>query len=325
MSQRFTQLNAEQSTRNDLSQSVSKLHATASNLGEAYDACSHAFIMVRETGIEELVETLRSEQAAEESKAEALRILLLQMQKSSERYTREHAAKALGQIAVFNDHVCKKVMQLMTDENSRVKEAAIMALRGRLQSDRIPEAIANVQKGLSAAYEVEQKLVELMHSLVDDENGRVRFAATAALKVLVNMFHTDSVVKVASRMTDPEEWIRRHAAEIICDALSSAEEKEGSLPASSQLVFMAEGWLELLASASECYELGKSLEGGGDVYMRKIAIKGMAVAGRTKMFDGQRPESRGASSHGVRVQNAAQVFVVFVFLCLVLCACVLLP
>jgi HEAT repeat protein len=279
-----------------LAASVSKLQAAPSAMGTVYDACSHAFVMVRETGVEELAEAMRDEKKTSKQKAEALNELLHQMQHSKERYIRDRAAKALGEIAAFDDKVCNVVMQLLNEQDANVKEAAIMALRSRLQTDRVMEAIVNVQKGVTGPYQTEVQLIELMHQLVDDENGRVRFAAIDALGTLVNRFHTESITKVASRMTDHEAWIRRHAAELLCQTLSTAEERKRSQTASLLAFFFAEAWSELVASTIRCYQVGKECEDGEDVHMRKIAIRGMTAAAKTSFFEERDTGSSGCDA-----------------------------
>lgn len=253
----------------------SKLVAEAGELGPIYDTCSHAWVMIRETAVEELTDSLRD--GNKEEKAVALKELIAQVRHSTVKYIREQSAKGLGGVAAHSARVRDAVMELLDDEDAGVREAAVIALRQRLQSKMMIDALKDSQKGIEDAWELEKPMISKIHALIDDVNGRVRFNAIDSLSSLVKMFHTDSIQAVQTRLRDEEGWVRRHAAEMVNVALFQAQGVKKTLPKSS-LVFITEGYEVLLAAAQQCYDVGLQVVGGGDVYLRQTAVKGLTAA-----------------------------------------------
>jgi len=260
-----------------VNEAVSKLDAKPGDMAEVYDACMHAYVMVRETAVEELAETMLDPAKVRGDKQTAQRELLKQIVESEEKYIREKAARAIGTVAAANIKVCDAVMVLLSSADSEVREAGLLAVRARLHSEATVAAIQNAQRGVSAAFDAEAPLISLVHTLLDDPHGRVRFGALQALSALVRHFHSQTIERVAERMSDDEAWVRRHASEMLSTALCEAEEAKRTMPKSS-LVFIAEGASQLLRACLRCYELGLTLTGGGDVHMRKIAVVGITSA-----------------------------------------------
>jgi HEAT repeat protein len=231
----------------------SKLQAEAGELGPIYDTCSHAWVMIRETAVEELTDSLRD--GNKNDREVALKELLGQVRHSPVKYIREQSAKGLGSVAAKNPAIRDAVMELLDDEDAGVREAAVIALRQRLQSKEMVQALNDAQKGVIEAFELEKPMIEKIHSLIADVNGRVRFNAIDSLSSLVKMFHADSIVAITTRLRDEEGWVRHHAAEMVNVALKEAQEVKKSLPKSS-LVFISEGYDCLMFASQQCYDIG---------------------------------------------------------------------
>eukprot|EP00961_Rhodomonas_salina_P237191 3205930-Rhodomonas_salina.1 len=260
----------EEALEAEVQSTAARLEAVPGKLGEVYDAASHTWILVRESATGQLGDSVTK------GSEHALQRLLDQLQDPSNRYIRETAGRSLGSIAVNDNKVCSAIIPILSNEESCVRETAIAAVRIRLHSERVVFALQESQEGRVTAFEAEEKLLEAVHGRVQDPHGRVRFGAVDALARVIRNFHRESIAAVIPRLEDNEDWIRRYAADILCESLASGEEMLAD-KSYVAITYMAEGYNELLHAALLCYEKG---DGHDDAFMRKSAVMGLTAAAK---------------------------------------------
>jgi len=329
--------------KEELGRAIQRMDAEAAEeLGQVYDAMSHTYLMVRGAAAGDLGK------AAIAGSEEALSRLLHQLADTAADFMRESAAGIVGGIAIDRDDVCEQILSLLSSAEAKVRESALSALSIRLQSPRVLAALRDAQEGRLKEFARETHVLLAVAALVDDPNGRCRFRAVDALSRLVLGFHAESVVAVARRLADPEEWIRRHSAEVLSAALADGKRllaaaspfavtlleaantellratvqarapprrpaaplarppkpEPAPVPARASGVARVGGGTGGIGGHAPCraqaYEHGLTLEGGGDVYLRRLAIKGLAAAAADR-----RQPKRGAAGAALPGGGAA--------------------
>jgi hypothetical protein len=273
---------------------INRLGATAETHGEVYNACSHTYLMVRDSATQDLgVEVARGNR-------QALERLLEQMQDTSEGFVREQAAKAAGTAAMDNDEVYAAILPLLNHVDHNVRRTALIALKKRLHSERVVAAAHEAHEGRVAEFDRERDCIAAVCKMFEDVNGRCRFAAVDAFAKLIGQFHYDAVRCASSVLEDDEEWVRRFAADLLGKALISCQKFLRTL---SDLAIpnVKEGFNCLIGAGIRCYEVGLALTGGGDAYMRRIAVQGLCVvstSGDVYHFDPVSNVDPGALARG---------------------------
>lgn len=255
---------------NPVDDATSRLGATPEAYGEVYNACSHTYLMVRDSATQDLGKEV------EKGNLDALRRLLIQMQDTSEGFVREQAAKAAGTAAVDQDDIYHAILTLMEHEDHNVRRTALIAVKKRLHSSRVIHAAHEALEGRVKEFDRELAGIEAIVKMFQDPNGRCRFAAVDAFGNLISSFHYEAVAAAHSVLEDDEEWVRRYSADLLGKALMSCQTFYKDL---SPLAIpnVKEGFNELIAAGISCYEIGLALKGGGDAYMRRIAVQGLCV------------------------------------------------
>jgi len=273
---------------------ISRLNATAEAYGEVYNACSHTYLMVRDSATQDLgVEVARGNR-------DALERLLEQMQDRSEGFVREQAAKAAGTAAMDNDAIYSAILPLLDHVDHNVRRTALIAVKKRLHSERVEVAAHEALEGRVSEFDRERDAIDAVCRMFEDVNGRCRFAAVDAFAKLIGLFHYDAVRCASSVLEDDEEWVRRFAADLLGKALISCQKFFQNL---SDLAVpnVKEGFNELIGAGIRCYEVGLTLKGGGDAYMRRIAVQGLCVvasSGDVCHFDPVSAVDPGALARG---------------------------
>ena len=255
---------------NPVEDAIARLGATAETHGEVYNACSHTYLMVRDSA------TLDLGVQVEKGNMEALERLLLQMQDTSEGFVREQAAKVAGTCAMNNDDVFNAILPLLEHEDNNVRRTALIAVKKRLHSDRVVVAARDALEGRVKELDRELRAIDAVRKRFEDVNGRCRFAAVDAFAKLIGQFHYEAVASANMVLEDDEEWVRRFSADLLGKALISCQNFFRGL---SQVAIpnVIEGFNELIGAGIRCYEVGLTLNGGGDAYMRRIAVQGLCV------------------------------------------------
>ena len=94
---------------------------------------------------------------------EALARLMEQMVDTSADFMRETAAGVVGVIAIERDDVCEMVMALLSSEDAQVRESALSALKIRLHSPRVLNALRDAQEGKILEFSREQDVIVQDH------------------------------------------------------------------------------------------------------------------------------------------------------------------
>jgi hypothetical protein len=271
-------------------EAIERLGFEAQEYGKVYNACSHTYLMVRDSATQDLGMEVAN------GNSEALQRLLLQMQDTGEGFVREQAAKAAGTAAMDDDDIHSAILPLLSHENHDVRRTALIAIKKRLHSDRVVHAAKEALEGRVKEFDRERAGITAVHQMVEDVNGRCRFAAVDCFAKLISQFHYEAVQAANSVLEDDEEWVRRFAAELVGKALMSCQDFYRSL---SPLAIpnVKEGFNELIGAGIRCYEAGLTLKGGGDSYMRRIAIAGLCVvAGSEDVCHFDPPQDEGEST-----------------------------
>ncbi len=218
------------------------LSAEPSDLTVLSDACSHIQNVTHEVALRKLGD------AALQGHPDALSLLEERIEVWSEsklRYHLDSALKTLGFILKSSETASALLLRLVKHKNSDVRAGAVTALSTRLRSSQIITALSTLQQsGRITEFESYQTLIREAHERLEcDSNHLVRLAALDTLTELVQNLHYDSIVCVTKSLSDPEETIRKLAAEMLCEALmSSREMKKGSVGN----VYIEEGFFKLL-------------------------------------------------------------------------------
>ena len=255
--------------RGDVSAAIDRLSAAPAAHGAVYNASSHAYLMVRDSATQELgLEASRD--------VDALNQLLLQMQDTSSVFIMEQAAKAAGGAAMDNDMIFEEILHLLEHEHHDVRRAALIAIKERLRSERVMAAAQEAHEGRVKEFDREIEAIARVRQAVLDVNGRVRFSAIDSLAELVGKLIPDAIASANEVLEDDEEWVRRTAAELLGRALASCQDFHKRLSPVA-LPNVKEGFNDLIGSGIRCYDVGLTLKGGGDPYMRRIAVIGLCV------------------------------------------------
>lgn len=198
------------------------------------------------------------------------------MQDTSEGFVREQAAKAAGTAAMDNDAIYAAILPLLRHEDHNVRRTALIAVKKRLHSDRVVFAAQEALEGRVKEFDRELEGIAAVRQMFQDVNGRCRFAAVDAFAKLIGQFHFEAVESAHSVLEDDEEWVRRFAADLLGKALVSCQRFYSTL-SEMAIPNVKEGFNELIAAGIHCYEVGLTLRGGGDAYMRRIAVQGLCV------------------------------------------------
>ena len=198
------------------------------------------------------------------------------MQDTSEGFVREQAAKAAGTAAMDNDNIYAAILPLLLHENHNVRRTALIAVKKRLHSERVVAAAQEALEGRVKQFDRELEGIAAVRKMFQDVNGRCRFAAVDAFAKLISQFHFEAVESAHSVLEDDEEWVRRFAADLLGKALIGCQRFYSTL-SEMAIPNVKEGFNELIGAGIHCYQVGLTLRGGGDAYMRRIAIEGLCV------------------------------------------------
>jgi len=212
----------------------------------------------------------------ERGNQQALERLLQQMQDTSEGFVREQAAKAAGTAAMDNDAIYAAILPLLQHDDHNVRRTALIAVKKRLHSERVVFAAQEALEGRVKEFDRERDGIAAVRVMFQDVNGRCRFAAVDAFAKLIGQFHFEAVESAHSVLEDDEEWVRRFAADLLGKALISCQRFYSNL-SEMAIPNVKEGFNELIAAGVHCYEVGLTLRGGGDAYMRRIAVQGLCA------------------------------------------------
>ena len=228
----------------------------SSDLQVVCDACNHVHYVTREISI------LKLGDAAIKGNDEAIDTLenfIQHCSKKQRTYDLQAGLRALGNVAKRSEKACNSLLRLAKHVDFEVRRGVVLALRTQLRSIEIIVALATLQQsGKFVDLDRFQKIIRAAHVAVDgDENHLVRLAALESLTDLVNNLHSDSILCVSKCLSDPEETIKKIAAEMLGDAMLSSREMKSK---NAGNIYIEEGFSKLLDAGEQKKHIRKSFD-----------------------------------------------------------------